>query len=74
MATHPGKESSTKLPARQAHQQGTVTLYAVVGADGQMEKTQLLETGGQWLDQATLDAVQQWIYPPLTCGTQPHKR
>jgi TonB family protein len=69
----PSKKVPPSYPqaARQAHQQGTVTLYAVIGRDGHIEKTRVLESGGQSLDQATVDAVQKWIYPPVACGTQP---
>lgn len=69
----PTKQIPPRYPqaARQAHEQGTVTLYAVVGGDGYVVKTQVLESGGQALDQATTDAVQQWIYPPLSCGNRP---
>jgi TonB family protein len=58
-------------PARNAHQEGTVVAYAVVGADGRFEKTKVLNSAGEALDQATLAAVQQWIYPPVSCGSRP---
>jgi TonB family protein len=57
--------------ARNAHQQGTVTVYAVVAATGRVGRTKVLESAGQALDHATLDAVQQWTYPAANCGTQP---
>lgn len=57
--------------ARAAHQQGTVTVYAAVAADGQVGATRVLESGGLALDESTLDAVHQWVYPALNCGSRP---
>ncbi|HET9305518.1 MAG TPA: TonB family protein [Candidatus Sulfotelmatobacter sp.] len=55
--------------ARQARQQGTVILYALVSGDGQIEKIKVLEGPGRSLEQAAVDAVQQWVYAPARCGT-----
>ena len=69
----PTKKVAPQYPraARDAHQQGTVTVYAVVTGDGGVGKTKVIESASQALDQATLDAVSQWTYPAVNCGTHP---
>ncbi len=68
---------SVKVPphyppdARSAHQQGTVILYAFVSPDGRVEQTSVLESAGASLDRAAVEAVRQWGYPPVNCGTAP---
>lgn len=59
------------LEARRDHQQGTVTLYAALAADGSVDQVKLLESAGTALDNASMQAVRQWVYPPLTCGARP---
>ena len=54
--------------ARQGHQQGTVVLYVVVGADGRVDGLKVLESAGESLDKSASDAVRQWTYAPMTCG------
>ncbi|HYM77996.1 MAG TPA: energy transducer TonB [Candidatus Dormibacteraeota bacterium] len=69
----PTKKVPPQYPreARDAHQQGTVTVYAVVAGDGRVGKTKVIESAGPALDQASLDAVGQWVYAPVSCGTHP---
>jgi TonB family protein len=57
--------------ARQNHQQGTVTLYAVLSGNGEVERTRVLESQGASLDQSASEAVQLWVYSPMSCGTTP---
>ena len=57
--------------ARAARQQGTVILYALVSPDGRVEQTSVLESAGASLDRAAVEAVRQWGYPPVNCGTAP---
>ncbi len=66
----PEKKIPPQYPpqAMQAHQQGTVVLYAVVAGDGSVDKLKVLESAGGNLDKSATDAVRQWKYTPLTCG------
>jgi TonB family protein len=57
--------------ARHAGQQGTVIVYALLSADGHVEKIRVLQGPGPSLDQAAVDAVQQWVYAPVRCGNPP---
>ena len=57
--------------ARHAHVQGTVTFYSLLSADGRVQKLTVLESAGRSLDQAASEAVQQWLYEPVRCGSQP---
>jgi len=69
----PTKKVQPQYPpeARRDHQQGTVTLYAALAADGSVDQLKLLESAGTALDNASMQAVRQWVYPPLTCGARP---
>lgn len=58
-------------PARRSHQQGTVTLYALLSDQGTVEKTTVLESAGDSLDRSAAEAVKHWEYAPLECGTAP---
>jgi periplasmic protein TonB len=49
--------------ARSAHVQGVVILEAVLDAQGRVESTRVLRSV-PLLDQAAIDAVQQWRYTP----------
>lgn len=57
--------------ARQAREQGTVVLYVVVAADGRVDKLRILESAGRSLNESATDAVRQWTYAPLACGSAP---
>jgi len=72
-ATWPSKKVAPHYPpdARAAHYEGTVVLYALLSADGQVEQTKVVRSAGSSLDEASNEAVRQWIYPPPTCGPVP---
>ena len=53
--------------ARQAHAQGTVAIYAVIGKDGGLSKLQIVSGVTSGLNAASLEAVRQWKYQPVTC-------
>jgi len=53
------------------HVQGTVTIYAVIGADGSLHDTRIISGLSPGLNKASLDAVQQWTYEPFTCQDTP---
>jgi protein TonB len=56
--------------ARQARVQGTVLIQAVIGVDGAVRDTQVLNSV-PLLDQAALDAVRQWKYQPTLLNGVP---
>ncbi len=70
--TAPVRRVTPQYPseALSTHQQGTVTLYAALAADGSVERLKLLEGAGQGLNNASMEAVKLWMYAPLTCGTE----
>jgi len=51
--------------AREARRQGVVILEAVIDASGNVTSVSVLR-GDPLLDQAALDAVQQWKFKPAT--------
>lgn|ERR1017187_73236 len=66
----PVKKVAPQYPeeARRNHLQGTVLLYALVSADGTVQKVRLLQGAGATLDQAAAEAVAHWVYAPTDCG------
>jgi protein TonB len=56
--------------ARQARVPGTVLIQAVIGVDGAVRDTQVLNSV-PLLDQAALDAVRQWKYQPTLLNGVP---
>jgi TonB family protein len=56
--------------AKQARIQGTVSLYALIGKDGHIEDLSVIQ-GHPLLVQATLDAVQDWVYKPTLLNGNP---
>ena len=56
--------------ARSARIDGTVQLEATVGQDGRVVDARVLQSVPM-LDQAALDAVQQWQYEPATQNGKP---
>jgi len=61
--------SSTRVPyPREAyvrHEQGTVTLRVVVGADGLVQSIEIATSSGSpRLDNAARDAVRKWVFKP----------
>jgi TonB family protein len=51
--------------------QGTVAIYAVIGADGGLHDLRIVSGVSPELNKASLDAVQQWRYEPYTCQDTP---
>lgn len=56
--------------AQQAGIQGIVIIEAIIGADGDVQRAQVLRSV-PLLDQAALDAVTQWRYAPTLLNGQP---
>jgi protein TonB len=56
--------------ARQARMQGSVVLRAVIDREGRIEKLQAL-SGPPVLEQAAIEAVQQWGYKPYLLDGEP---
>jgi protein TonB len=56
--------------ARQARVQGTVVIQAVIGVDGAVRDTEIINSV-PLLDQAALDAVRQWRYAPTLLNGEP---
>jgi len=50
--------------AKQAHIEGTVLLMCLIGADGSVEKLDVVK-GHELLVPAAIEAVSQWKYEPL---------
>ena len=46
--------------------EGTVTLEALIGEDGQIRSTRIMKGLGFGLDQAALASVQEWVLSPAT--------
>lgn len=57
--------------ARSNHVQGTVVLYVLLSGEGRVQNTRVLESAGASLDRAAVEAVQQWVYSPVSCGRIP---
>ena len=58
------------LVAKNAHQQGTVVVSAMVGVDGKV-KSATAVSGPGLLQKAAVDAVKQWVYKPTTLNGAP---
>jgi TonB family protein len=56
--------------ARSAHVAGVVTVEATIGLDGKVIDTKIVRSVPM-LDQAALDAVQQWEYTPTLLNGEP---
>lgn len=56
--------------ARAAHVQGTVVLQATIGKEGKIADLHVVD-GHPLLQQAAMDAVQQWIYRPYMLNGAP---
>jgi TonB family protein len=69
----PAKKVTPQYPseARNAGMQGTVYLYVALAADGSVDKLKVLESAGAPLDNASINAVKQWVYAPVNCGPKP---
>ena len=51
--------------------QGTVAIYAVIGADGSVQKATVIGSAGKDFDDSALDAIKRWKYSPYMCGSTP---
>jgi periplasmic protein TonB len=58
--------------AREQHIQGAVTLHAIIGKDGLIEKLEVI-SGPTALKDAALGAVRQWVYKPYLLNGEPTK-
>jgi TonB family protein len=56
--------------AKAARVQGKVTLQAVIGKDGTIQKLEVL-SGDALLVQSAIDAVRQWVYEPTLLNGDP---
>ena len=54
-----------------AHREGTIAIYALIGADGSPRNLRIIESVSSGLDAASLDAVRQWRYEPYRCQGTP---
>jgi TonB family protein len=50
--------------ARRGRIGGTVVLDAIIGTDGSMQEIRIKQPAGMGLDEAAIEAVQQWKYSP----------
>jgi TonB family protein len=57
--------------SKERHEQGVVTVYARIEADGSVSHLKALQIPYPALAQATIDAVGRWKYKPRTCGGTP---
>jgi TonB family protein len=56
--------------AKAARVQGTVSLQALIGKDGQVSELHVI-SGPAMLQQAAMDAVKQWVYRPYLLNGKP---
>ena len=67
----------TKVPptypaiAKQARIQGAVTLDALIGTDGTVQRLQVVSADSPLLVQSAVEAVKQWVYQPTLLNGQP---
>jgi TonB family protein len=81
MGGYPAKATMPKLirktepeyteEARQAKFQGTVTLSAVINAEGVAQDLRVVHTLGMGLDEKAIEAVKQWKFEPGTRDGKP---
>ena len=69
-AVRPTIDSSYPLLGQHSRVQGSVVLQAVIGADGNIENLRVV-SGPAMLQQAAIDAVQQWRYRPYMLDGEP---
>jgi protein TonB len=65
------KEPEYTEDARKAKLQGTVDLTIVVGADGRVERVDVIRGLGLGLDDRAVEAVKQWRFRPATADGKP---
>jgi len=56
--------------AKAARVQGKVSLQAIIGKDGTIQKLEVL-SGDALLVQSAIDAVRQWVYEPTLLNGEP---
>jgi TonB family protein len=54
--------------SRENNEYGTVVVGILVGADGAVKNTAVMQSAGPRLDQAALDVVKKWQFEPFQCG------
>lgn len=59
------------LVQRNAHVEGTVHLYAVIGTDGMLHNLEVISGVDPALDRSAMEAVQKWRYEPYMCNGVP---
>jgi TonB family protein len=57
--------------AKRRRIQGTVSVYALIGADGRVYNVVILRSADPSLAASTLETVQRWRFNPATCGSTP---
>jgi TonB family protein len=57
--------------ARAANVEGSVIVESIIDQEGCIQKLSLLQGVHPDLDQAALDAVQQWVFDPARRGEEP---
>lgn len=72
----PAKGVRTPMPpypprARSNYMQGTVVIFAIVGADGRMQDPEVVESAGDEFDSAALKSFKQWEWKPAICFGEP---
>jgi TonB family protein len=65
------KRINPSYPESERRRQGTVAIYAVIGADGSPHNLRIVSGVSPGLNKASLDAVQQWRYEPYMCQSTP---
>ena len=63
-------DASYPPDALAAKQEGKVTLFVTVAADGSVARATVAESGGDAFDQAALTAIKQWQFLPARRGEQ----
>ncbi len=61
------------FPPGVAKRNMTVVLRIIVGIDGTVHDSQVVETGGRDYDNAAQEAVKQWTFMPELCDGQPEE-
>jgi TonB family protein len=57
--------------ARENNEYGTVVVGILVGNDGSVKSSAVMQSAGPRLDQAALDVVKKWQFQPYECGGHP---
>ena len=57
--------------ARENNEYGTVVVGILLGNDGSVKSSAVMQSAGPRLDQAALDVVKKWQFQPYVCGGHP---